>query len=141
MRDIAVLPGPRFLVAQAGQCQRGWANLKSPSPAFSLQNSIPRRAQMLWLDRKPVRGISAWWGPRWKMKGSFNATSPLASNGVSSGNSKRGSFPFGKGLGGKAPRGKGWIEIIPRSLRNISIQGKGPGQGAFPCPFPPNKMP
>jgi hypothetical protein len=27
---IAVLPGPHFSVAQAGQCQRGWANLKSP---------------------------------------------------------------------------------------------------------------
>ncbi len=90
---IAVLPGPHFSVAQAGQCQRGWANLKSPLPAFSLQNSIPRRAQILWLDRKPVRGISAWWGPRWKMKGSFNATTPITTNGVSLGIPK-GVFPF-----------------------------------------------
>ena len=135
---IAVLPGPHFSVAQAGQCQRGWANLTSPSSAFSLQNSISQRDQILWLDRKPVRGISAWWGPRWKMKGKFNATTPITTKGGSSGNSKRGSFPFGKGLGGKAPRGKGCGQDAPRVLWGSLTQGEGPRKRTiFPFSFPP----
>ncbi|HEY5038210.1 MAG TPA: hypothetical protein VIJ93_03970 [bacterium] len=88
------------LVAQAGQCQRGWANLKAPSLACSLQNSISQRAQKVWLDSKTVRGLSAWWGPRWKMKGSFNAPTSIPHDRFK-GESKVGGLPlFGQGLGG-----------------------------------------
>ena len=134
---IAVLPGPRFLWPRRDSASGDGPIRQDPSPACSLQKSIPRRAKKLWLDSKTVRGLSAWWGPRWKMKGSFNAPTSIPHDRFK-GESKVGGLPlFGQGFGGGSPRGKGCVEDSPPILWGSLDQGEGPRSkalslGAFP---------
>jgi hypothetical protein len=116
-------------VARGGTAPAGSANLKDINPGCSRTNTSPRRAQIIGKDSNPDCGLSAWWGPRWKMKGSFNTTNS---------NAQQHSWEESN-RGGTSPESMVFIALAHRAMGGQGLGGakpprKGVGQD-HPAPF------
>ena len=95
----AVLPKAAFGGRRGGTAPAGRANRQTELEPFT----FPRSA-----DKKAERGLAAWQGPRWKMKGSSTCQTILFPIPPVSGNPKWGYFPFlVRGLGTEGPGERG----------------------------------
>ena len=139
--SIDRLPAGRPLpFARAGRRQRGGPIGKTPSRPAASKTPFPEGLRYFGKAGGREGGFTLGRVPAGQWMGT-DSYPPIPPHRFSGGFQMGGPSPVWSGVRGHGrPRGKGWMEIIPPLLRDISIQGEGPrSKAVFIGAFPPKR--